>query len=96
MAQTGPKEIKVNRAQNRITKEDLLFGGQKKKTVNIMDDEDFPEIDEGADPFAAFDTPSVKPKPKQNNRPQTRGPKQMPKKTDLTEQWGMDGKDAPT
>ena len=50
---TGPKEIELNRAKNRITKEDF-FGGQKKKVVNIMDDEDFPEMDEGADPFAAF------------------------------------------
>ena len=30
---------------------------EEKKVVNIMDDEDFPEMEEGADPFAAFAQP---------------------------------------
>ena len=46
----------MNRAKDRITKEDF-FGGQKKKVVNIMDDEDFPEMEEGVDPFASFAQP---------------------------------------
>lgn len=55
----------MDRGKKTITKEDLLFGGRKKKHVDIADDDDFPDLDEDAeDPFLP-----------QPARPQTRGPK---------------------
>ena len=51
-----PKVIGIDRSKTTITKEDLLFGdGKKKKTVNINDDIDFPDLGEDGDPFAALD-----------------------------------------
>lgn len=40
---TGPKNIEVDRAKNRITKEDM-FGVKQKKFVAIDDDFDFPDL----------------------------------------------------
>jgi hypothetical protein len=45
----GPKKINLERNKDRITKEDLLFGGKKKNLVNINDDDDFPDLE--GDPF---------------------------------------------
>lgn len=59
MANDKPKAINVDRAKDRITKEDLLFGGGKRKLVNIQDDDDFPDL-EGM--FGA-----AKPAPKQKS-----------------------------
>ena len=58
--------IDLDRAKNKITKEDLVFGNTKKKYVNIKDDEDFPDLGEDEDPFAALDEP--KKKTNNNNR----------------------------
>tara|TARA_B110000285_G_scaffold233771_1_gene308602 strand:+ start:1679 stop:1921 length:243 start_codon:yes stop_codon:yes gene_type:complete len=63
----APRTIDIGRSKNTITKEDLLFGGQSKK-VNIADEEDFPDLEGGGDPFAALDAPKMTSK-----RPQTRG-----------------------
>lgn len=41
-----PKTIQVDRVKKGITKNDLLFSqAGKKKTVNIADDDDFPDLD---------------------------------------------------
>mmetsp|Transcript_9368 Transcript_9368/g.14241 ORF Transcript_9368/g.14241 Transcript_9368/m.14241 type:complete len:175 (-) Transcript_9368:543-1067(-) len=37
--------IDINRNKKRVTKDDLIFGGKAKKTVDIMDDCDFPDLD---------------------------------------------------
>lgn len=77
MTKAQPRTIDLGRGKNTITKEDLLFGaGNSKKLVNIADEEDFPDLEGGGDPFAALDGPA---KPKQ--RPQTRGPGASRKKT---------------
>ena len=66
----APRTIDLGRSKNTITKEDLLFGaGNNRKAVNIADEEDFPDLELGGDPFAALDAPKMTSK-----RPQTRGP----------------------
>lgn len=41
-----PKAIELDRAKNTITKDDLLFGQKnKKKFVNIQDEDDFPDLE---------------------------------------------------
>lgn len=43
---TKPKAIEVDRSKNTITKDDLLFGQKnKKKFVNIQDEDDFPDLE---------------------------------------------------
>ena len=44
-----PKAINLERGKDRITKEDLLYGGKKRKVVNINDEDDFPDLE--GDPF---------------------------------------------
>ena len=69
-SKAAPRTIDVSRSKNTITKEDLLFGaGNNRKQVNIADEEDFPDLEGGGDPFAALEPPK-----QSNKRPQTRGP----------------------
>lgn len=46
--------IDTEKNKRTITKEDLIFGNaKKKKTVDINDDDDFPDLgDDGPDSFA--------------------------------------------
>lgn len=39
------KTIELDRNKNRITGDDFFGQGRKKKTVNIADDNDFPDLD---------------------------------------------------
>ena len=70
-----PKAINLERNKDRITKEDLLFGGKKKALVNINDDDDFPDLE--GDPF---DQKAVK----RINGPKVVAKKQAPSTTG----WG--------
>jgi hypothetical protein len=53
--------IDIEKNKKTITKEDLIFGTKKKKTVDINDDDDFPDLDDDGDGFAV---PIAKPKGK--------------------------------
>lgn len=53
--------IDVEKNKRTITKEDLLFGGKKSKTVDINDGDDFPDLDEDGGGFAM---PVAKPRGK--------------------------------
>lgn len=52
--------IDTEKNKKTITKEDLLFGGKKKKTVDINDDEDFPDLED--DGLGGFSMQAPKPK----------------------------------
>lgn len=82
MDENKPKAIKVDRNKDRITKEDLLFGGNGKKQVNIQDDDDFPDLE------GMFGQAKV---------PNKRGPKIVAKKQPQanTSAWGYN-EEAPT
>lgn len=69
-SKAAPRTIDITRSKNTITKEDLLFGaGNNRHQVNIADEEDFPDLEGGGDPFAALEPAKMTSK-----RPQTRGP----------------------
>ena len=55
------RKIDIEKNKKTITKEDLIFGTKKKKTVDINDDDDFPDLDDDGDGFAV---PIAKPKGK--------------------------------
>ena len=49
LAENKPEEkkiIKLDRAKDRVTKEDLMFGNvKKKKVLDMQDGDDFPDLD---------------------------------------------------
>jgi len=53
--------IDLEKNKKTITKEDLTFGTKKKKTVDINDDDDFPDL---GDDGPGFSIASAKPKGK--------------------------------
>lgn len=68
----------MDRNKKTITKEDLLFGSKAKKTVDINDDDDFPDLDEDGPSFPVM------------GKQKSRGAPQPQPKRQTTSNWGLD------
>jgi len=77
------KNIDVNRAKNTITKEDLIFGASNNlKTVNIMGQDDFPDLSGSDDDLPA---------PVKTNNRRNQGQKFVKKQQPIRFGEGQDG-----